>query len=140
MLKKISVITMSLILVLGLFFFNRVPAFDKYNHCGEYEVYLESYSSTKSILKVDSKKYKFVLGVKGESFCLDVKGFNLCEFLNKVGARLVFSEQLSDVTCYYAYSPKIKYLESVRGKLINIHIVISESLVKVGSPIIYGSF
>ena len=137
MVKRISVILISLILVLGLFFFNRVPAFSL---SSSYEVYLESYSSSKSILKVDSESYKFIIGVKGESACLESEGFNLAEFLDMVGARLVFSEQLSGVTCYYAYSPKIKYLESVNGNLINVHIAVTKSYVKVGAPIIYGSF
>ena len=140
MLKRISVLLSAVILMLSLFLLNRVPVFDMTKASNGYEVYLTSFSSEKSIAQVDENAFKFALGVKGESICLDKNGFNLDEFLSQVGARLVFSEQLSSVTCYYAYSPKIKYLESVNWRIINVHIAVGESYVKVGSPIIYGSF
>ena len=137
MIKKFSVLIASIILMLGLFISNRVPVFDG---LGQYEVYLGSYSMTDKIEKVDKNGFKFMLGVKGESLTIDIDEFNLSDFLSKMNAKIIFTEELFDVVCYYGYSPKIKYLESMNGKLINIHIAISQQHVKVGCPIIYGSF
>ena len=140
MLKRISVLLSAVILMLSLFLLNRVPVFDMTKASNGYEVYLTSFSSEKSIAQVDENAFKFALGVKGESICLDKNGFNLDEFLSQVGARLVFSEQLSSVTCYYAYSPKIKYQKTLNGKRVNLQVVQKESFVKAGAPLIFGSF
>ena len=72
--------------------------------------------------------------------CIEKQEFELHSFLLEMGARIVFSEKTDKKVCYYAYSPKIKYIERVNNHNINLHIVIGENSVKVGSPIIYGSF
>ncbi len=137
MLKKISVIIASIVLLLSLFLFNRVPIVDNAN---EYEVCLKNYSSTDWIQTVSENEFKFVLGVKGESCTLYADDFCLEVFLSKMSAKVIFSENIENVVCYYGYSPKVKYLESVNGELINVHIAVSQSYVKIGFPIIYGSF
>ena len=137
MVKKISVIIASILLLLGLFFMNRVPLIDNKNQC---EIYLSSYSSSSQIKKVHKNDFRFILGIKGECYIFNINEFCLDEFLKQIEASIIFTESLSNVSCYYAYSPKIKYLETVKGKLINVHIAISETYVKVGCPIIYGSF
>jgi len=135
-LKKISVITSSIILILSLFILNRVPTF---NMAKEYEVYFTNYSST-HCQKTDKNNFKFILGVKGESCTLEVGEFCLEEFLSQMEVNVYFIENLENTVCYYGYSPKVKYLEMINGKIINVHIVISKNYVKIGFPIIYGSF
>ena len=137
MLKKVLVIVLSLTLLISLFFFNRVPVIDRQN---EYEVYLGSYSTSSQIKKVNSDGFKFILGIKGESFTTEIEEFYLEEFLSELDACIIFIENLTDSICYYGYSPKIKYLQMLKGKLINVHIVVAKEVVKVGFPIIYGSF
>ena len=123
--------------MISLFIANRVPTFDISEKC---EVYFANYSISTGIKEVDKKDFKFLFGVKGESYTIDANDFCLEEFLSKMQARIMFSEQLSDVVCYYGYSPKIKYLQMVDGEIVNIHIAVRKSCVKVGTPIIYGSF
>ena len=137
MFKKISVIIASLLLLTGIFVFNRAPIIDNLD---QIEVYLSSYSASTNIKKIKTEDFKFVLGVKGESYVMSVEDFCIDEFLDLVQAKVVLSEQFSDLVCYYGYSPKIKYLESINGKPINVHIAIRENCVKIGFPIIYGSF
>ena len=137
MVKKISVLIASILLLLCLFFLNRVPVI---NNANQNEVYLSSYSMSSQIKKVHKKDFKFILGVKGECYTIDVNDFCLDEFLRQLNATIIFTENLSNVDCYYGYSPNIKYLEMVKGRLINVHIAISKSYVKIGCPIIYGSF
>ena len=140
MLKKAITVAISIFLIVSIFLLNRVPTFDKYNYAKEYEVYLTSYSSPSQIIKVDKNSFKFVLGVKGEGFKVDKESFCLVEFLSQIDAELVLKEELENVVCYYAYSKNIKYLEMIKGRLINLHIAVGENYVKVGAPIIYGSF
>lgn len=137
MLKKLSVIVASIFIVFTLFISNRVPVVDR---AKEYEVYLKSCSTSNIIKKISNQDFKFVLGVKGESFSINKNEFHLAEFLSDINAEIVFSEHLSNVVCYYGYSPKVKYLEMIKGELINVHIAIGEDFVKVGFPLIYGSF
>ncbi len=106
----------------------------------EYEVYFKNYSQSNQLQTIDKSQFKFVLGVKGESFTIDVKDFCLEDFLTKIDGDICFIENLENVVCYYGYSKKVKYLEMINGKIINVHIAISKSYVKVGFPIIYGSF
>ncbi len=137
MLKKVSVIIASLLLVICLFIVNRVPVLDRAN---EYEIYLESYSTTEQIKKVEKEEYKFILGVKGESFSLKNENFCLDEFVKELDLDMVYEENLGEVVCYYGYSKKVKYLETIDGNLINVHIAVKKECVKIGFPIIYGSF
>jgi len=136
-LKKVSVIIASLIVVMCLFIANRMPVLDRAN---EYEIYLENYSTTEQIKKVKKEDYKFILGVKGESFSLKNENFCLDEFVKELDLHIVYEENLGEVVCYYGYSKKVKYLESIDGNLINVHIAVRNECVKIGFPIIYGSF
>ena len=137
MLKKFSVVIASLLLVICLFIANRVPILDRAN---EYEIYLESYSMTNRIKMAKKNDYKFIFGVKGESVTLKDDNFCLDEFIKELDVDIVYKENLGEVVCYYGYSKKVKYLEMVDGNLINVHVAIREESVKIGFPLIYGSF
>jgi hypothetical protein len=54
-------------------------------------------------------------------------------------AKIIFTEQIEEGTSYYAYSPTIKYRTKIKNKIINLQIFVGKG-VKVGSPIIFGSF
>ncbi len=136
MLKKFSVAIASLLLVICLFVANRVPVLE----ANEYEIYLKSYSTTSQIKTVKKDDYKFILGIKGESCTLKEENFCLDEFIKELDVDIVYEENLGEVVCYYGYSKKVKYLEMINGNLINVHIAIRKDSVKIGFPIIYGSF
>ena len=106
----------------------------------EYEVYFKSYSQSSWLKTIDKNQFKLVLGIKGESFTIDINDFCLEEFLSQIDGDICFIESLENVVCYYGYSKKVKYLEMINGKIINVHIAISKNYVKIGFPIIYGSF
>lgn len=138
MLKKILVVISAMVLMVSLLFLNNSPLFKNYSK--NYEIYLDNYSNSSAIITVNNNKYPFVFSKKGESVCIEKESFKLPTFLLEMNARIVFSEEFDGKISYYAYSPKIKYIQRVKNQNINLHIVVSESLVKVGSPIIYGSF
>lgn len=138
MLKKVSTILSALILTISLFFMTNTPIFN--SNANTCEVYLDSCSNSNKIISVVSKDYPFILGKKGESTQIEKQTFNLHTFLLEMRAHLIFSEEIEGKTSYYAYSTKIKYMQKVKGHNINLHIVVCSDTVKVGSPIIYGSF
>ena len=138
MLKKVLVIFSAMVLIGSVFFLNNTPLFKGYaNSC---EVYLQNYSCSKNIISIENSEYPFVFNKKGESIYIESEEFELHSFLLQMQARLIFIEEIGGKTSYYAYSPKIKYIQKVKQQNINLHIVIGEVGVKVGSPIIYGSF
>ena len=131
------------IISVSIFLFGMIISYSKplfYNKSNGIEVYLNSSSSLASMEKVDLFQFIFLKNVKGESVLLDKEGFNLQAFLDEFGAKLKFSESVAEGVSYYAYSPKIPYEKMVNGKLVNLHVFVSKSCVKVGSPIIFGSF
>ena len=138
MLKKVLVLVLSSIVVISMFVFNNAPVFK--NFADEYEVYLTDFSCSNKIINVDKNKYPFIINVKGESAAIEKEKFNLQSFLSDLNAELVLVESDENYTCYYAYSPNIKKSKAFKDMTINLHIAITDNCVKVGSPIIYGSF
>lgn len=138
MLKKVFASFSSITLIIAMFFVANTPMFINYSN--NYEVYLDNCSNSQKIINLDIEGFEMVFGKKGESVCVEKQTFNLHNFLLEMRARVVFSEHIDGKTSYYAYSPKIKYMQEIKKHNINLHIVVSENTVKVGSPIIYGSF
>lgn len=121
-----------------MFFANNMPVFFKY--ADKYEVYLTDYSCSNATKNVFLLEYLFTFNVKGESCVIDKNEFEKEKFLSDFSATEMFSESTGEIVCFYAYSPKIKYTEKINGKTVNLHVAIGKDQVKVGSPIIYGSF
>jgi hypothetical protein len=138
MLKKVFVLIFSAFIVLSLIVFNNAPVFSEY--ADEYEVYLTDFSCSEKIISVNKFEYPFIFNVKGESAIIKNQNFSLTDFLNELNAQVVHCESGEDYTCYYAYSPTLKRSKVINDKLVNLHIAITQKGVKVGSPIIYGSF
>ena len=138
MLKKVLALLLSCFIITGLFVFNNSPIFK--NYADEYEVYLTDFSCSNKIISVDKNKYSFILGIKGESVVIEKADFCLQSFLTDFNARVVLVESAENYTCYYAYSPNIKSSRQINDKAVNLHIALTDQRVKVGSPIIYGSF
>ena len=129
---------LSSFIMLSLLVFNNTPIFR--NYADEYEVYLTDFSCSNKIISVDKYKYPFIFNVKGECAVLNKDKFRLQSFLNDLNAQIVFIESDEDYDCYYAYSPNIKNSKVIKNQLVNLHVAILKDCVKVGSPIIYGSF
>lgn len=138
MLKKILVIVVCLALVVCLYITNKNPLFLGY--ANTFEVYLTNYSHSQMQMQVSSNEYLFVNGIKGESCVVEQADFCLQDFLYKMNGKIIFEQILGECHNYYCYSPSIKYCQVINGKRINLHVSIRQEAVKVGSPLIYGSF
>ena len=110
---------------------------------GRFEVYLESNSSNAEIVSLDKNEVSLCFSKVGEACLLEEK-LDVNEIFSMFNATLVFVEEIEGQdykgTSYYAYSDEIKYKKIINGKKINLHIFTCEEYVKVGSPLIYGSF
>lgn len=137
MLKKVSVLVLSVIFVLLIGLYDSKPIFSDY--ANSYEIYVDSPSSNAKIINATKNEYAFVKNKFGES-CKIKGAFCLQEFLQDMKAQTLFIEKTEDGTSYYAYSSAIKYKRKVLGQTVNLQIHIGKSGVTVGSPIIYGSF
>ncbi len=136
MFKKIFMpISVATCLVL-MFFVCNFPVF--YNYTNKLEIY-DNGKSAGEIINVNSLSSIFIHKY-GEAIYLDKDEFCLQNFLNDFNASIIFTENLENGTCYYAYSPQIKYVEKINGKNINLHVYVGKLNVKVGSPLIYGGY
>ena len=138
MLKKVFAVFSAVILIISMLFISNAPIFSDFSN--SYEVYLDDCSNSKAILNLNKTGFEMIFGKKGESVCIEKQTFNLHIFLVTMQANLIFSEEIDGKISYYAYSPKLKYMQTIRNQNVNLHIVVSRNSVKVGSPIIYGSF
>ncbi len=138
MFKKICVLISCAIMLLALYIANAQPVFK--NYASRYEIYLNSSSSIADIVTVKGLEILKYKNLYGESVKVDAENFSLNKILNDFSAKLVLTEYADGVTCYYAYSPKIKYLKQVKGKLINLHVAVRQDQVTLGTPLIYGGF
>lgn len=76
--------------------------------------------------------------VGGVSCCVDMRPEDVLE---KYRARLVRRETAAGVTSWYAYSPDLPFRVTLFGETVNLHVALrQDGAVKVGSPIIFGSF
>ena len=137
MFKKITATILSVLLLSTVPLFNAKPVFKGYS--SEYEVYINSASSSAEIIRVSEKEFPFVKEVCGEAIKIELGQFSLEKFLEEFSAKVVFIEEISEGVSYYAFSKKIKYRKKIRGKTVNLQIFVGES-VTVGTPIICGSF
>lgn len=138
MLKRIMTFMIILAVLVCFYLFNNPPIFNSYAQ--DFEVYLSDGSSNAQIVSVNRWEYVFLSGIKGESIKLEKERFDLEKFIYDSRAQIVMEEDLIGVKNIYAFSNNIKYVKTIRGIKVNIHIAISPEQVTIGSPIIFGSF
>lgn len=118
-------------------FISKTPIFDGYsNTC---EVYFSSASDGNLLNGVTRKDFFSLNNVKGQAFFVE-KNFDVQSFLKKYNAQILFGEEIDGGISYYCYSKLIPYSATVKHKRVNIQIYRKNDGVKVGSPIIFGSF
>ena len=137
MLKKISVVLLSALVLVYCWGVTASPVFAKYS--SEYEVYQKSNSSNATITTVSKREYAKLLYKYGESCVVEKDDFSVDNLFKDFNAKLVWIEKTSYGTSYYAYSPKIKYSKLMFNKKVNLQVFIGEQI-KLGTPIIYGSY
>ena len=138
MFKRLASVFLCLLCLSSVCYFNKTPIFSNYSP--KLELYIGAPNSTAQIITVNSKEVPLLSNVCGEAFTTCKNTFKLNEFLQNFSAKIIFTESLEQGVCYYAYSNKIKYNQTVNDKKVNIQVFIGEQTVKVGSPIICGSF
>ena len=70
----------------------------------------------------------------------ETKGSLAQEIAEKYSADILWIEELSDVTSYYAYVPAWSDGIWVKGELINLHIAIRGDGYVVGTPLIFDGY
>ena len=106
---------------------------------GKFEAYKNSSSSQAEIVFLSKKQMYFTVGKTGESVELE-KTTDIEKLLIDFSAKLVMVEEIDCGVSYYAYSSKIPYLTKLKGQKVNLHVFVGEEKIKVGAPLIYGSF
>ena len=135
-LRKIIVALSAILLVICLWF-SVTPVF--FRCTDSLEISLGNSSSAK-LVRVTALESLFINNIQGESFKVEVDKFDFNNFIKEFNASVVLVEKTEQGVGYYAYSPTIRYKESIKGRTVNLHIFIAEKEVTVGTPIIYGGF
>ncbi len=128
----------SIFLVVCSAYINSTTYLEKYN--GRYEVYLLSSSSNAKIMQVDKRSSSLFVSKRGEAVFLENSILSPNEIFDSLSAKQVFIEETEEGISYYGFSNKIKFKKMINGKVINVHVFKSERGIKIGLPIIYGSF
>ena len=136
MFKKCALSFALIFCALLIVLLNTTPIFSGY--ANYFEVYYGD--SAGQIHTVDYKEYFLSNNIKGESVTFQKTNFSLDDFLKDFKAKIKVTENIESGVNYYAYSKKIPYRQKVYGKTINLQIFVGEQTVKVGAPMIYGSF
>ena len=136
MFKRYFIVFLSVAFMLSLYFTVNKPLFSDY--ADRYELYLKENSSVAEIVNADNYSFPFYVSVKGEA-CV-VKCGDEKEIIGDFNAEIIFTEETDDAVIIYAYSKKIPYEKIVSGKKVNLQIEKRNDVIKVGSPLIYGSF
>ena len=62
------------------------------------------------------------------------------DFLTELKCKKVHSESVNGITNYYFYSDKLIKKQIINGKMVNIHLAVTNNYLTIGYPIIYGSY
>ena len=136
--KKLLCVFLAIFSLFSIHRTTNVPTFS--NYANTFEISLDNGSFSNGILTVNKSDFALYRGIKGESCEVKKENFDINAFLTDFEAEMVACEKVGDIVCYYAFSPKVKYLEKVNGKKVNLHVAVRDNAVVIGTPIIYGSF
>lgn len=109
------------------------------------EYYLSS-ASSQAVIVNDLSIFELPF-VRGESIRIDCTGESVQEretlvqdLLAKYKANVLKIEIYADGASYYCYSAKLKQGISLDGKTVNLHVVVKNGEVILGTPIIFGGY
>lgn len=87
---------------------------------------------------------KTVLFVEGESVCFARPKEEALEIAKGIvscyGGEIVCEEEACGVRCFYAFVPNLVGGVLVQGKMVNLHIAVSDTQCQVGTPLLFGGF
>lgn len=87
-------------------------------------------------------KEKPVLDRFGGYTRLDISG-DMAEAergLRELGAKILWEEQVGDITVLYAYAPTVNKFETVKGRRVNVMVAVRGGSVAFGMPLLKGSY
>ena len=136
--KKIFYLTVCLLILTILSIYSSLPVVTGLGK--NVEFYMGEGGSNGQITSItELSKYSFKQ-IKGEGVIVEDEQ-KLIEFVKDYNVNFYFSQEVENGTSYYGYSSKIKYQAKLNGKIINVHIHVSDKkVIKIGTPIIYGSY
>ncbi len=138
MFKKFWIIFSVFVIWFNAIYYNGQPVFREY--AKSFTVYVGENSSNALFKSVSSYGYPFILNRFGESCIVDGNDFDLSTFAKRFCATEVLVENIGEGVSHYFYSSKIKYVKTLNGQKVNLHVFIGKDNVVLGSPLIYGSF
>lgn len=74
---------------------------------------------------------------KGESCEISLSAEEILKKLDVIVRRI---EITNGIVSYYGYTKKFNYSVNLYGEIINVHIAAGNGVVRLGTPIIYGSY
>lgn len=135
--KRLLIFFLAAAVALAVLKLPKAPSFDER---GTYTLYRYNASSLATEERLKGNVIFDARSVKGESVTYFGDAFLLSDVLEKYGATLLFSEEVGDVICYYAYSPVLPYRATLYGKTVNLQIATENQRITLGTPLIFGSF
>lgn len=106
-----------------------------------YSFYLGNTSKNCRVVTADGQSAQLtrltLKDVCGES--ATYSSFDWQSYLNEVGGKVLFCEELDDSVNYYCEA-NLPYSVELYGKKVNLHICIKDSGITVGTPIIFGGY
>lgn len=74
---------------------------------------------------------------KGESCEISLSAEEILKKLDVIVRRI---EITNGIVSYYGYTEKFNYSVNLYGEIINVHVAVDKDVVRLGTPIIYGSY
>lgn len=122
----------------------------KFLGCGEHEIYVmtqdgecgqEDFLYTDNALKKCSSNLSAYAFMRyGETYTTQNCGFDIKIFMKEMGAEMKFQDEVCDRVVYGLYTKDLSRYVLIDGKKINLQISVSDEDVRVGYPMIVGSF
>ena len=134
MLKRLALVFSIVFILLLLSAFNFEYAFKEYG--GKEYFYKGPKSSFATEKEGDILNF---LGISGQASFIAGKK-DASEIINGLKAKIIFEENIDGIKNYYCYSPHLRYGITLNGKTVNLHVSLSDKGIKLGSPVIFGSY
>lgn len=97
------------------------------------------------IISTETKNAKELLSllnknlIQGMSLAVERSQLNLATFLHKTNSKIIFNENIDELSFIYAYSPIFNEHITYNEQKINLQICKNQNLIHIGVPLILGS-
>jgi len=137
MFKKVFCLLSALVVLSAAWVVNSKSDFSSY--ASSFEVYSLT-SSSSALIEIKTKNDLLLSFNRYGTSCVVDNLVTVEQIINDFNAKILFIETTENGISYYAFSENLKYRASIKGEVINLHIFDNGEFLKIGSPIIFGSF